>query len=121
MTKPQVQKFGFSDTGFVATRVGDNSDLELLPARFELFASEVRDALAGIGKSLLPIMNRVEAGQTRHTELIAMYEQRMADHEKRTALLEARVNDLELARKAKAQRKPRKPRAKLIELKTVTG
>jgi hypothetical protein len=95
--RPRVVTVGFPDD-FKPTPAHELTDLATLPRRFDLFAGEMRDALAAIGREFLPIMNRVEASVAGVREDIAVIRGHISDLETKVSMrfekLEAEVADL---------------------------
>jgi hypothetical protein len=71
---------------------GSLTDLELLPQRFDMFASEVTARLDSIGSQLLPIVNRLEAAQTREVERGEARDATIRDLTARLEQIEARLD-----------------------------
>lgn len=100
--RPRVQKFGFE-----ASSVGDNSDLALLPRRFDLFATEVREGLDAIGKQFLPILNRLESAFATLLDRQTQTERTVAAQGAELAALTVTVRELDRARRiAKSRKRP---------------
>lgn len=80
-----------SDDDFKPARAADVTDLELLPRRFEFFASATRDALSRIETSLGKLLKLAEhadhEARDAHARIVGISE--------RTYALEKRVAELE--------------------------
>lgn len=89
---PKHVKVGFEDVPPSPT------ELDTLPRRFDLFATEVREALDSIGRQLLPIVNRIEVTLQNNSEAlreglaeIAAIRAEVVDLRARTERLEAAI------------------------------
>lgn len=77
---------------FKPTDRGDVDDLALLPRRFELFASEVRQSFEMLGDKILPALTRIEEAVIDLGERVSRLERDAVEVNRRIAALEQKVS-----------------------------
>ena len=80
-----------ADDDFQPSRVGDNTDLALLPRRFDAFVSEFRFAFELLANKILPKLDRMEDVANETRKFLGELEHRVVSVEARQDRIEAGV------------------------------